>query len=285
MRWRRFSVVYGLLMCLTAPRRCWAEPRPEAVAGYERYVAAVEGRLARQRALHGPAGSYLALEAADLEAADLDASNSERRLRRGDVVVERLTPQGGSGLPGALLHHWRATAFAAGATAAGLEGVLRSFDLYPARFSPEVLGTKVLADHGDRMQAWMRVRQKHVLTVVMDGTYDVEFGRLRNGGGYSTSRSVRMHEVAGAGGAGERWLGAAEEHGFLWRLTTYWTYEERDGGLYLQVESVSLSRSIPAGLGWAVRPFVESVPRESLEFTLRAACAAVSGTGRQGEGH
>jgi len=70
-------------------------------------------------------------------------------------------------------------------------------------------------------------------------------------------------------------LSAAEEHGFLWRLNTYWSYEERDGGLYMQIESVSLTRSIPTGLGWAVGPFVESVPRDSLEFTLRAVCDAL----------
>jgi hypothetical protein len=58
-------------------------------------------------------------------------------------------------------------------------------------------------------------------------------------------------------------------------MNTYWSYEERDGGLYMQVESISLTRSIPHGLGWVVRPFVESVPRESLEFTLRSACNAL----------
>jgi hypothetical protein len=65
-------------------------------------------------------------------------------------------------------------------------------------------------------------------------------------------------------------VGSSEDHGFLWRMNTYWSWQERDGGLYLQVESVSLTRGIPVGLGWAVRPFVESIPRESLEFTLRA---------------
>jgi hypothetical protein len=61
----------------------------------------------------------------------------------------------------------------------------------------------------------------------------------------------------------------------MWRLNTYWSYEERDGGLYMQIESVSLTRSIPSGLGWALGPFVESVPRESLEFTLQAASRAL----------
>jgi hypothetical protein len=55
----------------------------------------------------------------------------------------------------------------------------------------------------------------------------------------------------------------------------------------MQIESVSLTRSIPTGLGWAVGPFVESVPRESLEFTLRSCatrCANNSAEGTDGTG-
>ena len=84
-----------------------------------------------------------------------------------------------------------------------------------------------------------------------------------------------MDEIAEAGTRGERRLTDGEEHGFLWRLHTYWSYEERDGGLYLQVEAVSLTRAVPRGLGWAIGPYVESVPRESLEFTLRSAVKAL----------
>jgi hypothetical protein len=67
-------------------------------------------------------------------------------------------------------------------------------------------------------------------------------------------------------------VGSRDTGRVLWRLNTYWSYEERDGGVYVQVESVSLTPSIPYGLGWAVGPYVESIPRESLEFTLRAVC-------------
>jgi hypothetical protein len=133
----------------------------------------------------------------------------------------------------------------------------------------------VLTQQDDRLQAWMRVRQHHVLTVVMDTTYDIAFGRLDPQHGYSISRSTRISEIDSPGTSKERALGAAQEHGFLWRLNTYWSYVERDGGLYMQIESVSLTRSIPPGLGWALRPFVESVPRESLEFTLRSTCNAL----------
>jgi hypothetical protein len=114
------------------------------------------------------------------------------------------------------------------------------------------------------------VRQHHVLTVVMDTSYDVVFGRLDARHGYSASRSTRSAEIEGAGTAHERELRADEEHGFLWRLNSYWSYAEADGGLYMQIESVSLTRDIPRGLSWIVGPFVQSIPRESLEFTLSA---------------
>ena len=82
---------------------------------------------------------------------------------------------------------------------------------------------------------------------------------------YSTSRSTQISE-----------LDAGEDRGLLWRLNTYWTYEERDGGLYMQIETVSLTRSIPRGLGWLIQPWVKRIPGESLEFTLRCALKALS---------
>jgi len=173
------------------------------------------------------------------------------------------------------LHDWRGTAFAPGATVADFERLMRDFEGYPQHFSPQVLEAKTVSREGDHLQAWMRVRQRHVITVVMDSRYDIAYGQLDARHGYSVSRSTEMDEIEGAGTSRERRLSADEEHGFLWRLNTYWSFEECDGGLYLQVEAVSLTRAVPRGLGWAIGPYVESVPRESLEFTLRSAVGAL----------
>jgi hypothetical protein len=174
-----------------------------------------------------------------------------------------------------LLHDWRGTAFAPGATVADFERLMKNIGAYPQYFSPQVLQAKLLSQQGDRLQAFMRVRQKHVITVVMDTTYDITFGRLDAQHGYSLSRSTKISEIDSPGTATEHAVPADEEHGFLWRQNTYWTYEERDGGLYMQIESVSLSRSVPTGLNWIVQPFIEKIPRESLEFTLRSTCNAL----------
>jgi hypothetical protein len=197
------------------------------------------------------------------------------RLRRGELMVEQLTPATDGARAGAMLHHWRGTAFAPGATVADFERLMKDFNSYPQHFSPQVTEARALTQQGDRAQAEMRVRQKHGITVVMDAAYDITFGWLDAQHGWSSSRSTRIAEIDAAGTAKERVLSASEDHGFLWRMNTYWSYEERDGGLYMQIESVSLTRAIPNGLGWLIGPFVESIPRESLEFTLRATCKAL----------
>ena len=148
--------------------------------------------------------------------------------------------------------------------------MLRDFEAYPRYYSPEVTRTKVLLQQGDHYQMTMRVVQRHILTVVTDGTYDVTFGRLDAQHRYSASHSTKIEEIDAPGTARERALTPSEQHGFLWRMDTYWNYEEADGGLYSQIESVSLTRSIPTGLSWLIGPFIESIPRESLEFTLRS---------------
>ncbi len=251
---RGFAVAATLLMIVTAAVMRAEEPTTAAIVGFDSYVAQVETRLAAQ---HRSANGFLA---------PADAA----RLRQGELMIEQLTPATGKELPGALLHDWRGTAFVPRAKAEDFERLMRDFSAYPQHYSPQVVRAKVLAQEGDRYQVTMRVRQKHILTVVMDATYEVRFGQRNVRHGYSVSRSTRIEEIDSPGTPRERVLSPREEHGFLWRMNTYWSYEERDGGLYIQIESVTLTRSIPTGLGWVIGPFIESIPRESLEFTLRA---------------
>jgi hypothetical protein len=249
-----------------------AGPTSSASAAFDDYAQQVEGRLSTE---HRAVSTFLVL----------GHTNSDRetaRLRSGEMIVERLTPS--AEVPDAMLHDWRGTAFAPGATAADFERVMRNLGSYPKTFAPEVLSGKVLEASGDRMRVRMRVRQHHVITVVMDTDYDVHFGRLDAQHGYCLSTSTRIAEIDLPGTVKERELTSGEEHGFLWRLNSYWSYEERDGGLYMQVEAVSLTRAVPRGLGWAIGPYVDSIPRESLEFTLQAMRTAVSHAGAQKAG-
>jgi hypothetical protein len=42
-----------------------------------------------------------------------------------------------------------------------------------------------------------------------------------------------------------------------------------------ECRTISLSRGIPSGMGWMIKPFIQNVPRESLTSTLRNTRKAV----------
>jgi hypothetical protein len=259
---RRFFTLAAAVLLSAMPHSLLAQPTPAAQAAFDAYTAKVEARLAQQ---HRSSETFVAFDPA-----------ATTRLRNGERIVERLTPSTGAEVSGSLLHDWRGTAFVPGANARDFERLMQDFAGYPQHFSPQVLEARLIARSGDHMQAAMRIRQQHVITVVLDTTYDIAYGRLDAQHGDSASRSTQIAEIYAAGTNAERALSPDEEHGFLWRLNTYWSYEEKDGGLYLQVEAVSLTRSIPHGLGWAIGPYIESIPRDSLEFTLRSTCDALA---------
>jgi hypothetical protein len=250
MTQRNFTFAF-LLPLLVACRSAVAQPSPQAVAAFDSYTGRVEAHLATKH--------WSPIHSLD--------SQKEARLRGGELIVDRLTPFADGQLPGALLHDWSGTAFVPGARAADFERLMESYGGYPQVFSPQVLRARVLARQGDQFQVVLRVRQHHVLTVVLDITSDVRFVRLDAQHGYSISRSTNVAEIDDGHA-----LNPDASHGFLWRINTSWSYEERDGGLYMRIESVSLTRSIPRGFGWIVGPYLESIPRESLEFTLRSVC-------------
>ncbi|HEU5457175.1 MAG TPA: hypothetical protein VFU68_01015 [Terracidiphilus sp.] len=240
-----------------------AQPSPTALAAYDDYIRTVESRLDRQ---HQSQQEFLAGLCPD--------SPADQQLRHHALLLQDLTPHARN-IPGALLSHWRATAFVPGATVPEFTALLRGYSAYPRIFAPQVARASLLRQSGGSDLVRLRMLQHHVLTVALDATFDVTFGQLDALHAYSTSASTSITELTSVSEEPESLLGPRADHGFLWRMNSWWSYEQRDGGLYIQFESVSLSRSIPFGLAWAVSPYVQSIPRDSLTFTLNAARRAL----------
>ena len=124
-----WTPVWAVLLLLVATRPLMAQPTPAAVAAFNTYTARVESRLAGQ---HRSAGTFLATT-------PFDSAADTRRLRKGDPIIEQLTPATGAEFSGSLLHHWRGTAFVPGAKASDFERLMQDFKDYPQHFSPQVL--------------------------------------------------------------------------------------------------------------------------------------------------
>jgi hypothetical protein len=109
------------------------------------------------------------------------------------------------------------------------------------------------------------------VTVVLDVDQTVNYTPVSATRLYSRSRATRIVEVRAKPG---------KDHGYLWRLNTYWRLEEKDEGVYVECEMVSLTRSPPPGLGWLINPIIRTLPRESLARLLTATRNAVLIRGR-----
>ena len=233
---------------------------PSAERAYEIYVAQVEARLARQ---HARPETYLAVLTAG------DSNKFGRLPKAGDIQVEPLN--GGTWqVPGALLHHWRGTAFVPNVTPAEMLAVLRDFSHFPRHYAPQVVSARALTDDGQTATLAVRFKEQRVVTAVIDGEYKVESRLSGNDRGYSVSRSMHFWQVDNPGTAQERRRLEGRDEGFLWRLNSYWSFIRVRGGLQIECEAVSLTRDVPTGLGWLVTPVIANLPREELAFTLRA---------------
>jgi hypothetical protein len=237
---------------------------PSTTEAFNRYVAAAEARISKDRN-----SSFLRLSIKPSERDDL-----LRRLRAGEVVIEKQgnTPEQ---ISNGLVHDWVGTVFIPGATAAQVVALVRDYSHTANYYSPDVMQSRLISANGDDLHVFMRLKKHKVVTVVLDTEYDVHYGRVDAEHQYSVSRSTRVSEIVDPGTPNEHPLPAGQDHGFMWRLNSYWAFEQTEDGVFVQCEAISLTRDIPTGLGWMVGPFVNSIPRESLEFTLKATRAAV----------
>lgn len=197
-------------------------------------------------------------------------------LRRGEVVTGPSADRAVTEVPDGLVFDLTGAVFIAGATLDAVLGVMQDYPKHKVYYAPEVLDSATRSRDGDDYVVYLRLRKKKVLTVVLDTEHQARYVRLDDRRVYSRSVSTRIVEVENAGQRDERTLPAGAGHGFLWALNSYWRLHERDGGVLVECQAISLSRDIPWGLGWLIEPIVNDLPVESLERTLAATRAAVA---------
>jgi hypothetical protein len=164
--------------------------------------------------------------------------------------------------------------FVPGATGPEVLAVLQDYNRHQEWY-PEPIESKLLSQDGDVYRGYLKLRRKKVITVVLSTEHEAHYSQVSDNRWYGRSYSTKIAEVDNAGKPNEKELPVGEDHGFLWRLYAYWFIEEAEDGVFVESLSVSLSRQIPFGLGWVVKPFVTSLPRESLEGMLQATRVAV----------
>jgi hypothetical protein len=257
-----------LLVTATTASLTAAELQPRTVAAFDRYVRATESQLKTEPFLWvdklTPAKRNDALASMRSGMLSIESKRTLEANREIDV-------------PGAIIHHWVGTAFIPGATLDQALRTLQDYDQHQRIYAPTVARSKLISKDGDRFRFFLRFRMTKVITVVVNSEHEALFTRSPDRA-EGWIHSTRIAEVENPDEPDEREKPVGNDGGYLWRLNTYWRLLVRDGGLYIQCESVSLTRGIPTGFGWIVGPFVTSIPRESLTFTLETTRKQLSGS-------
>jgi putative flippase GtrA len=239
-----------------------AELTAATIAAWQQYERQVDDRYARPAAADG----FFVHDAFKL------APGWRAHINGGQVSMVRVASHAPGAaepsVPDGRIHHWAGAVFIPGVT---LDHVLRYLRDRAGRESEafdDVLTSKLIARDGERLKIFMKLRRESVITVTYNTEHLVEYRRLSDARASSRSVATKIAELEGAGTPQEREKPIGNDHGFLWRLNAYWRYEQINGGVIIECESASLSRSVPALLRPFVSGTVERIARESLQKTL-----------------
>jgi hypothetical protein len=239
-----------------------AELKPETVEAWNAYVAATEARIALELREHR---RFLVQ--------DFEPASDEARARifAGDVLVTDMDTLDARGeqisVPSGMIHHWRGVIFVPGVT---LDQLLARLQ-HPKETGPhqeDVLALRVLASEPNHLRLFIKMTRTKIVTVTYNTEHDVRYQRY--GALRASSRSVatKIAELEEANTAAEREKPVGQDRGFLWRMNSYWRYEQVNGGVIVELESLTLSRDIPWGIKTMVSPIVNRIARQSMSRTL-----------------
>ncbi len=197
-------------------------------------------------------------------------------VREGRIVAQPLSGPSSVPIPDGLIHDWIGAAFVRTTTLNATLALLQDYDNHKNIYKPDVIDSALRNRQDNDFQVYLRLFKKKVVTVVLDTDHDVHYFSLDPTHWGCRSHSTRIAEVENPGSGKEKVLPPDTGRGFLWRLYSYWRFQERDGGVHIECRAISLTRDVPAGLGWILGPIIRKLPRESLIHTLDATRQALA---------
>ena len=204
------------------------------------------------------------------------APDRVRKVRTGETLVSPASPNIPKKVPSGLIHDWIGAIFIRAVTLDDVLRVVRDYERYKDFYRPSVIASKPVSRSESEDRFTMRLANKSLFRKsAIEAEYQVSQIRLDERHQYTISCTTRIQEIAEFAGNGQHLLPEGEGSGLVWRLFGVTRFEERDGGVYLEIEAIALSRDIPASLRWFVEPIVRHVARNSLRSSLQQTRDAV----------
>jgi hypothetical protein len=203
-----------------------------------------------------------------------DRSEVMRRIESGEIFIRRMTgvvPRGVKfEVPDGEIHHWWGTILLRGVSISQLIQFLQDYNHHAGKFA-DVERSKLLQVEGNHYRVYFRFRRsKAFVTVVYNTEQDCVYNFYGPGRASSQSVATKIAEIEDPGEKTERERPPGDDRGFLWRLVSWWRFEQSGDNVIVELESASLSRDIPSVIKFipGISSYIRSTPRESLESVL-----------------
>ncbi len=239
--------------------------KPKTLQAFEEYIRAAEEAM--QPSLSG----HSAFLWSDLH------SNRSQQVKQGQIAAQLWAGDGPVKISNGLIHDWVGAVFVAGVTAEQVLALVQNYANHKNIYKPEVMDSKLLSHEGNDFKIFLRLLKKKIITVVLDTDHDVRYSATDEKRWFCRSYTTRIAEVEDVDTPKEKVLEPDTGYGFLWRLYSYWKFDEKSEGVTIECRAISLTRDIPTGLGWIIEPIVRNLPQESLIHTLDATRRALVG--------
>jgi hypothetical protein len=258
---RTVAALTVLLLLFSTTRSDASELKQGTVRAWDDYVRTVNLATEERTTGHSP---FLWVD----ESPDL-----VRRVRGGEVLVAGYDLQKVSH---GLIHHWIGAMFLPNVTLDDVMCVVDDYDHYADYYRPIVMKSKVFEQTDEHEKATLTMMQKALgVTAAVEADEEIHTVKLDANRIYSSRSSVRVQEIANYGRSDERLLPEGQGPGYVWRTVGITRLEQRDGGVYVEMEAIVLSRGIPAEFLWLIKPLTEKLPRNIMFDMLNDTGAAV----------
>lgn len=205
-----------------------------------------------------------------------EQSDRSQRVRRGEILIAPVGEPNPQNVSDGLIHDWIGAIFIPNTRIAEVFAVVQDFNHYKDFYKPTVIQSQLLRHAGEEYEFTILGLKKVLFErVVLEGQFESHCSELDATRRYCISSSTRIQELKDYGQHAEHKLPPDEGHGYIWRIYGLTKFEERDDGVYMEVEAIALSRDIPSSLRWLTRSVVERVSRESMSTILERTKDAV----------
>ena len=261
--------VMALLFLAMLPVSASAETlQQETVKAWDAYIRQVDANM-HARAVGG--APFLWVD---------EAADRAERLRKGEILVSAAGDNCPEKVAHGLIHHWVGAAFIPGAGVNDVLAVVQDYDRYKDYYAPNVINTKRLGrapvpEKLEQKFSLLWVRKILFVTAAIDTEYESRYVQAGAKRWYVVTQSTRVQQIDKYGQSGQRESPPDEGSGYIWRIYTIARFEQRDGGVYAELEVLGLTRDIPPSVGWLLHPLVQRLPRDAMTAILQKTKNAV----------